>query len=75
MGFVGKLRDMFTEYDDEYDEQMEDAPEIDDFDQIKRESAQTNYDIPPFRCGQPQQGGEYPRHHPASGGAGKTRAC
>ena len=47
MGFVGKLRDMFTEYDDEYDEQMEDAPEIDDFDQIKRESAQTSYDIPP----------------------------
>ena len=47
MGFVGKLKEMFTEYDDEYDEQMEDAPEIDDFDQIKRESAQTNYDIPP----------------------------
>ncbi len=47
MGFVGKLRDMFTEYDDEYDEQMEDAPEIDDFDQIKRENSQPSYDVPP----------------------------
>ena len=39
MGFVGKLKEMFTEYDDEYDEQLEDAPEINDFDQIKRESS------------------------------------
>lgn len=36
MGLVGKLKEMFTEYDDEYDEELEPAPEIDDFDRIKQ---------------------------------------
>lgn len=39
MGWVGKLRDMFTEYDDEYEQEMEEAPEIDEFDQIKQSAS------------------------------------
>lgn len=39
MGLVGKLRDMFTEYDDEYEQEMEEAPEIDEFDQIKQSAS------------------------------------
>lgn len=37
MGLVQKFRDMFTEYDDEYDDELEPTPEIEGFDQIKRE--------------------------------------
>lgn len=43
MGIVGKIKEMFTEYDDEYNDQMEDAPEVNDFDQIKRETSADNY--------------------------------
>lgn len=39
MGLVQKLKDMFTEYDDEYERTTEDAPMVDDFDQLKRESS------------------------------------
>ncbi len=38
MGLFGKFKDMFTEYDDEYDEELEPAPEINDFDRIKQGS-------------------------------------
>ncbi|MEG2597424.1 MAG: cell division protein SepF [Oscillospiraceae bacterium] len=43
MGFVQKVRDMFTEYDDEYDEELEPASEIEDFDQIKSQSGANSY--------------------------------
>ncbi len=47
MGFVGKIKEMFTEYDDEYNEELEDAPDIADFDQIKREEeVEPSYDQP-----------------------------
>ena len=36
MGMFGKLKEMFTEYDDEYEEEMEPAPEVNDFDRIKQ---------------------------------------
>ena len=34
---------MFTEYDDEYNEELEEAPAVNDFDQIKRETSQDSY--------------------------------
>ena len=43
MGLVGKIKEMFTEYDDEYNEELEEAPAVNDFDQIKRETGQDSY--------------------------------
>ncbi|MGI5894436.1 MAG: cell division protein SepF [Candidatus Merdivicinus sp.] len=43
MGFVGKIKEMFTEYDDEYNDELEDAPEVNEFDQIKRETSNDGY--------------------------------
>ena len=44
MGLVQKLKDMFTEYDDAYDRETEEAPVIDDFDQVKREGSSSGFD-------------------------------
>lgn len=55
MGIVGKIKEMFTEYDDEYNDQIEDAPEVNDFDQIKRDTAGEGYG--PYEQPVSQQGG------------------
>ena len=45
MGIGQRLKDMFAGYDDEYDEELEAAPEIEEFDSIKRgePSRETNF--------------------------------
>ena len=43
MGMFGKLKEMFTEYDDEYEEEMEPAPEVNDFDRIKQTNSSESH--------------------------------
>lgn len=58
MGLVGKLKEMFTEYDDEYDEELEPAPEIDDFDRIKQgDGSPSAYDDYEQSASAPASGG------------------